>query len=124
MPTTTYWTRTGPATAHSKPVRTSAASLRCASTSFASSTLRLSTASSRAHDGPRRRNGHEAWGSPMTLENDLWLLEQQSRALQECRRDLAWVWNDEAARELNRRYLDPHAADDGQLHRALHQELE
>jgi DNA repair ATPase RecN len=60
----------------------------------------------------------------MTLDNDLWLLDQRARSLQECRRDIAWVWDDEAARELNRRYLDPHAADDAMMREALHREVE
>lgn len=60
----------------------------------------------------------------MMLENDLWLLEQHSRSLQECRRDIAWVWDDEAARELNRRYLDPHTDDDEELRKSLHEVIE
>ena len=40
------------------------------------------------------------------------------------RREIAWVWDDEAARELNRRYLGPHAADDERLRRLLHEELD
>lgn len=60
----------------------------------------------------------------MTLDNDLWLLDQQARSLQDCRRDIAWVWDDDAARELNRRYLDPQAVDDETLRQALHREVD
>ncbi len=41
----------------------------------------------------------------------LWYLRQQSRCLQDYRSDIKEVWSDDAASEINRRYLDPHAQD-------------
>jgi hypothetical protein len=56
------------------------------------------------------------------LEETLWPLSQQSRALQELRRDIRHVWNDEAAREINSRYLNPHESDDGRMQTALNKQ--
>jgi hypothetical protein len=57
------------------------------------------------------------------LEEALWLLAQQSRALQELRRQVAFIWDDSAARYVNERYLDPHETDDRDLRDALRLQL-
>ena len=44
---------------------------------------------------------------------------QRSRQLQELRRDARAAWDDEAARELAWRYLNPHQREDGKLLEAL-----
>jgi hypothetical protein len=46
------------------------------------------------------------------LEGTLWLMSQQSRVLQDLRKDVGRVWDDEAAREINSRFLNPHEEDD------------
>jgi hypothetical protein len=53
------------------------------------------------------------------LEETLWSMTQRSRALQELRADLRQVWDDEATREINGRYLDPHEQDGGKFAVAL-----
>lgn len=45
----------------------------------------------------------------------LWRMSQQSRRLQELRREIEGIWDDNAARELNTRYLHPHQEDDLQM---------
>lgn len=49
------------------------------------------------------------------MEDLLWSLTQESRTLQELRQDIKGVWQDEAARELTSRYLDPHENEDQQM---------
>ncbi|HKQ09099.1 MAG TPA: hypothetical protein VJ464_28510 [Blastocatellia bacterium] len=56
------------------------------------------------------------------MEEALWSLAQQSRVLQDLRKDNRSVWNDEAAREINSRYLDPHEIDSQQMLAALGQQ--
>jgi hypothetical protein len=46
-----------------------------------------------------------------SLDDAIWSLTQASRVLQELRRDISVVWEDEAAREINSRYLNPHETD-------------
>ncbi|HKY43771.1 MAG TPA: hypothetical protein VJM50_11830 [Pyrinomonadaceae bacterium] len=46
-----------------------------------------------------------------SLDDAIWSLTQASRVLQELRRDISVVWEDEAAREINSRYLNPHEVD-------------
>lgn len=60
------------------------------------------------------------------MEDALWTLAQQSRALQGLRGDVAGFWVDNAARYINSRFLDLHEDDDrhlrdqlGQQHTAL-----
>jgi hypothetical protein len=55
----------------------------------------------------------------MTIEQELWSLVQRSRQLQELRRDTRAAWDDEVARELAWRYLNPHQREDGKLREAL-----
>ncbi|HEX7333179.1 MAG TPA: hypothetical protein VF290_16865 [Pyrinomonadaceae bacterium] len=47
-----------------------------------------------------------------SLDDALWSAAQQSRVLQDLRRDIRIAWDDEAAREINSRYLNSHEADD------------
>lgn len=49
------------------------------------------------------------------FEETLWLMSQQSRVLQDLRKDVGRVWDDEAAREVNSRYLNPHEQDDARM---------
>ncbi len=49
------------------------------------------------------------------MEDILWLMTQESRVLQELRKDIRGVWDDEAARDLTHRYLDPHENEDQQI---------
>src|SRR5689334_22983042 len=53
------------------------------------------------------------------MEEAIWSLSQQSRVLQELRKEKRGVWNDEAAREINSRYMDPHEIDSQQMLAAL-----
>ena len=46
------------------------------------------------------------------MEDLLWSMTQESRALQELRLDIGGFWQDEAARELISRFLDPHETED------------
>lgn len=41
------------------------------------------------------------------MDDQLWYLSQQTRALREFRSELQGQWNDSAARDVNGRYLDP-----------------
>lgn len=54
------------------------------------------------------------------LKDALWRMGQQSRVLQELRREIHPVWDDNAAREVDNRYLNSHAADDERLLEQLH----
>lgn len=56
------------------------------------------------------------------MEESIWSLSQQSRALQELRKDKRGIWNDQAARDINSRYLDPHEIDSQQMLAALEQQ--
>lgn len=58
------------------------------------------------------------------MEDMLWAISQQSRVLQEFRQDIRGLWSDEAAREINSRYLDPHEQDNQQMLAALQQQAE
>lgn len=70
-------------------------------------------------DHPSYSRAGAAWGS---LEDDLWLLSQQSRSLQDLRREIRHVWDDEAARAINSRYLAPHEQDEERLRDALNEQ--
>jgi hypothetical protein len=56
------------------------------------------------------------------MEDLLWSMTQESRVLQELRKDIGGIWQDEAARELTRRYLDPHESEDQQMLAGLNQQ--
>lgn len=43
------------------------------------------------------------------MEDELFITRHQGRQLQEIRQRIAPFWEDEAAREINLRYLNPHA---------------
>lgn len=58
------------------------------------------------------------------LEDALWSLGQRSRVLQELRKDISYVWRDEASREINGRYLNPHESDSDDMVVALGQHHE
>lgn len=49
------------------------------------------------------------------MDEVLWAMTQQSRVLQELRREIQPLWDDEASREINSRYLNPHEDDDRQM---------
>jgi glutamine synthetase adenylyltransferase len=56
------------------------------------------------------------------MEELLWSMKQESRVLQELRKEIRGIWDDEAARELTSRYLDPHESEDQQMLAALNQQ--
>jgi hypothetical protein len=56
------------------------------------------------------------------MEDLLWSMTQESRVLQELRKDIRGIWDDEAARELTSRYLDPHETEDQQMLAGLNQQ--
>ena len=58
------------------------------------------------------------------LEEALWSINQQARVLQDLRRDIRLVWEDEAARELNGRYLNPHESDDLSMRQQMKEQVE
>lgn len=49
------------------------------------------------------------------MEDELWLLQQQSRRLQAFRQEISPLWDDHAAKDLNHRFLDPHQSDDSRM---------
>jgi len=53
------------------------------------------------------------------LQDQIWLLERRSRSLQDFRKDIQSIWNDEAAREINDQYLSPHESDDKNMLKAF-----
>jgi hypothetical protein len=46
-----------------------------------------------------------------SLDDAIWSINQEMRVLQDLRRDIRVVWEDEAAREINGRYLNLHDVD-------------
>jgi hypothetical protein len=56
------------------------------------------------------------------MEDLLWSMTQESRVLQELRKDIQGIWEDESARELTSRYLDPHESEDQQMLAGLNQQ--
>lgn len=59
----------------------------------------------------------------VTSLDSLWRSQQQSRTLQEFRKEIRFSWNDHAAKELNSRYLYPHEEEDLRLLEALGQQV-
>lgn len=49
-------------------------------------------------------------------------MTQESRVLQDLRKDIGGIWQDEASRELTSRYLDPHESEDEQMLAGLNQQ--
>jgi hypothetical protein len=58
-------------------------------------------------------------GAESGLEEALWSMSQRSRALQDLRKDISHVWDDDAARDINGRYLDPHDFEDRRMRTGL-----
>jgi len=58
------------------------------------------------------------------MHEALWSMSQRSRSLQELRKDIRNVWNDQAARDVNRRYLDPQEFEDDRMRTALGEQRE
>lgn len=56
------------------------------------------------------------------MVENLWYLQQRGRTLQEYRLDNHRRWDDEAARELNSRYFNPHEEDTQQVLQSLKQQ--
>lgn len=57
------------------------------------------------------------------MEDLLWSMTQGSRVLQELRKDIRGVWDDEATRELTSRYLDPQEIEDQHMLAGLNQQM-
>jgi hypothetical protein len=57
------------------------------------------------------------------LEESLWTFKQRSRVLQDYRQDIQGIWRDDAATEINGRYLRPHEEDSQQALIALARQL-
>ena len=51
----------------------------------------------------------------MEMGDTLWRMKQRSRTLQEYRKDIRGLWQDEAAKTLNHRYLNPHEDDEQKM---------
>jgi len=58
------------------------------------------------------------------MHEALWSMSQRSRSLQDLRKDIRTVWNDEAARDVNDRYLDPQEFEDDRMKTALGEQRE
>ncbi|MEO1432436.1 MAG: hypothetical protein AAFV71_25875 [Cyanobacteria bacterium J06633_8] len=56
------------------------------------------------------------------LGEALWQMQQQFRTLQDYRKDNQRLWNDNAAYEINGRYLNPHEKSYEQILQALQQQ--
>jgi hypothetical protein len=56
------------------------------------------------------------------MDNLLWSMTQQSRSLLDLRKNIQGIWQDEAARELTSRYLDPHENEDQRMLARLNQQ--
>lgn len=53
------------------------------------------------------------------MEEALWKFARKNRDLRELRQDIAGIWRDAAARDINSRYLDPHESDSQEVQAAL-----
>ncbi|OCY13203.1 MAG: hypothetical protein BEV12_01205 [Microcystis aeruginosa CACIAM 03] len=58
------------------------------------------------------------------MEDIVWKMQQRSRTLQDYRKDIRGLWQDEAAKTLNRRYLDPHEDDDQKMIEFLQKQVQ
>jgi hypothetical protein len=56
------------------------------------------------------------------LDEALWSMAQRSRVFQELRRDVRHVWNDEAAHDVENRYLKQHDEEDSRMRTALQEQ--
>ena len=59
-----------------------------------------------------------------SLDDAIWSLTQELRVLQDLRRDINVVWEDEAAREVNSRYLNLHEVDSLSMRDQLQEQSE
>lgn len=57
------------------------------------------------------------------MGDSLWTLKQRSRVLQDCRQDMQGIWQDDAASEINNRFLRPHEEDSSQALASLNNQL-
>lgn len=57
------------------------------------------------------------------LEESLWKVKQRSRVLQNYRSEIQKIWQDDAAPEINQRFLNPHEEDSEHSLEALTQQL-
>ena len=57
------------------------------------------------------------------MEDSLWALKQRLRTLQDYRQDMQGIWQDDAASEINNRYLRPHDEDSSQALASLNNQL-
>ena len=55
----------------------------------------------------------------MPMEEILWKFARRNRDLSELRKDIKGIWHDDAARDINRKYLDPHESDAQEVQSAL-----
>ena len=53
------------------------------------------------------------------MEEILWKFSRQNRDLRDLRKDIRRIWDDDAARDINRRYLEPHDADAREVEASL-----
>ncbi len=53
------------------------------------------------------------------MEETLWKFARKNRDLRELRQDIAGIWQDDAARDINSRYLNPHESDAEEVLEAL-----
>jgi hypothetical protein len=67
---------------------------------------------------------HRETNAVNSLNDALWSVSQQSRVLQDLRRDIRIVWDDEAAREINGRYLNSHETDDLSMREEMKEQAE
>ena len=58
------------------------------------------------------------------MEDIVWKMQQRSRSVQDYRKDIRGLWQDEAAKTLNRRYLDPHEDDDQKMIEFLQKQVQ
>ncbi|MBX2998826.1 MAG: hypothetical protein KF893_09980 [Caldilineaceae bacterium] len=56
------------------------------------------------------------------MEDVIWRITRQSHDLQDLRLEIRGLWDDEAAREINSRHLNPHETESEELHHALGQQ--
>lgn len=55
----------------------------------------------------------------MPMEEILWKFARKNRDLSELRKDIKGIWNDDASRDINRKYLNPHETDAKEVQTAL-----
>ena len=56
------------------------------------------------------------------MEEIIWIIQQRTRTLQDYRQDIRSAWDDEASKNLNLRYLNPHEDDNQKALTALKQQ--